>query len=154
NFLENKPNVAGIEPKWLFDIDTLTKSMNYQPVVAGSQPNNNADLQNTDDDVADATFDVKEHENAVHVFANGSDNFNTASPFVNAVSLNFGIDGKSSFVDPFKYLDDLDMPELEDIIYSDDEEDVGTEAKLSNLETNIPVSPIPTTRVHKDHPVN
>nr|GFC58748.1 hypothetical protein [Tanacetum cinerariifolium] len=67
-FLENKPNVAGIEPKWLFDIDTLTKSMNYQLVVAGNQPNNNAD-----DDVADATFDVKEHENAVHVFVSGSD---------------------------------------------------------------------------------
>nr|GFA68546.1 hypothetical protein [Tanacetum cinerariifolium] len=42
NFLENKPNIAGIGPKWLFDIDTLTKSMNYQPVVAGNQPNNNA----------------------------------------------------------------------------------------------------------------
>nr|GEW57480.1 putative ribonuclease H-like domain-containing protein [Tanacetum cinerariifolium] len=45
------------------------------------------------------------------------------------------------------------MPELEDIIYSDDEEDVGAEADFSNLETNISVSPIPTTRVHKDHPV-
>nr|GFD33591.1 hypothetical protein [Tanacetum cinerariifolium] len=26
---------------------------------------------------------------------------------------------------PSKYLDDPDMPELEDIVYSDDEEDVG-----------------------------
>nr|GEZ41411.1 retrovirus-related Pol polyprotein from transposon TNT 1-94 [Tanacetum cinerariifolium]GEZ41737.1 retrovirus-related Pol polyprotein from transposon TNT 1-94 [Tanacetum cinerariifolium] len=34
NFLENKPNVTGIRPKWLFDIDTLTMSMNNQPVVA------------------------------------------------------------------------------------------------------------------------
>nr|GEU39582.1 ribonuclease H-like domain-containing protein [Tanacetum cinerariifolium] len=40
---------------------------------------------------------------------------------------------------------------LEDITYSDDEEDVGTEADFSNLETTITVSPIPTTRVHKDH---
>nr|GFD10521.1 hypothetical protein [Tanacetum cinerariifolium] len=46
------------------------------------------------------------------------------------------------------------MPELEDIFYSDDAEDVGAEAGLSNLETNISVSPIPTTRVHKDHLVN
>nr|GFB11409.1 putative ribonuclease H-like domain-containing protein [Tanacetum cinerariifolium] len=46
-----------------------------------------------------------------------------------------------------------DMPALEDISYSDVEEDVGTEADFSNLETNITVSPIPTTRVHKDHPV-
>nr|GEW56886.1 hypothetical protein [Tanacetum cinerariifolium] len=213
NFLGNKPNVAGIGPKWLFDIDTLTMSMNYQPVVTGNQPNDNAD-----DDVADAAFDVKENENDVHVSANGSNNFtnkkhdekakrddkgeshvdspsgvkdlraefkefsfnntnrvnavsapvnaagpnstnstnnfNTASPSVNAVSPNFGIARKSSFVDPSKHPDDPDMPELEDIIYSDDEEDVGEEADLSNLETNIHVSPILTTRVHKDHPVN
>nr|GFD11638.1 hypothetical protein [Tanacetum cinerariifolium] len=43
-----------------------------------------------------------------------------------------------------------DMPALEDIPYSDDEEDVGAEVDFSNLETNITDSPIPTTRVHKD----
>nr|GEW80093.1 ribonuclease H-like domain-containing protein [Tanacetum cinerariifolium] len=32
NFLENQPNVVGSGPKRLFDIDTLTQSMNYQPV--------------------------------------------------------------------------------------------------------------------------
>nr|GFA55640.1 putative ribonuclease H-like domain-containing protein [Tanacetum cinerariifolium] len=42
---------------------------------------------------------------------------------------------------------------LEDITYSDDEEDVGAEADFTNLETIITVSPIPTTRVHKDHTV-
>ncbi|GJY86260.1 hypothetical protein Tco_0500286 [Tanacetum coccineum] len=41
-FLENKPNVAGSGPEWLFDIDTLTKSMNYKPVFAGNQTNGNA----------------------------------------------------------------------------------------------------------------
>nr|GEW90497.1 hypothetical protein [Tanacetum cinerariifolium] len=85
---------------------------------------------------------------------NNSNCFNTASPSVNVVSPNFGIDLKSSFVDPSKYPDDPDMPELEDIVYSDDEEDVGAEADLSNLETNIPISPIPTTKVHKDNPIN
>nr|GEV77405.1 copia protein [Tanacetum cinerariifolium] len=44
--------------------------------------------------------------------------------------------------------------ELEDIVYSDDEEDVGAEADLSNLDTNISVSRILTNRVHKDHPMN
>nr|GEW82487.1 putative ribonuclease H-like domain-containing protein [Tanacetum cinerariifolium] len=43
------------------------------------------------------------------------------------------------------------MPELEDITYSDDEEDVGAEADFTNLETTITVSPIPLTRIHKDH---
>nr|GEY83131.1 hypothetical protein [Tanacetum cinerariifolium] len=198
NFLENKPNVAGFRPTWLFDIDTLTMSMNYQLVVAGNQPNDNAgikenldagkvgketisaqqyvllplwsigsqDPQNTDDDVVDAAFDVKENENDVYVFANGSDmtdnkkhdenanrydkgkntnrvnavsapvnavgpnltnitnSFNTASPSINVVNPNFGIAGKSSFVDPSKYPNDPDMHELEDIVYSDEEEDM------------------------------
>ncbi|GKA42708.1 ribonuclease H-like domain-containing protein, partial [Tanacetum coccineum] len=42
NFLENKPNVIGTRPNWMFDIDTLTMSMNYQPVFAGNQTNGNA----------------------------------------------------------------------------------------------------------------
>nr|GEV25154.1 putative ribonuclease H-like domain-containing protein [Tanacetum cinerariifolium] len=42
NFLEYKPNVAGARPNWMFDIDTLTMSMNYQPIFAGNQTNGNA----------------------------------------------------------------------------------------------------------------
>ncbi|GJR13502.1 retrovirus-related pol polyprotein from transposon TNT 1-94 [Tanacetum coccineum] len=38
-FLENAPNVKGNGPDWLFDIDSLTISMNYVPVVAGNQTN-------------------------------------------------------------------------------------------------------------------
>nr|GFA66352.1 putative ribonuclease H-like domain-containing protein [Tanacetum cinerariifolium] len=84
---------------------------------------------------------------------NSTNSFNTISPFYIVVSPNIRVDGKSLFVDPFKYPDDPNMPELKDIVYSDDEEDVGVEDDFSNLETNISVSPIPTTRVHKDHPV-
>ncbi|GKB13239.1 hypothetical protein Tco_0847162, partial [Tanacetum coccineum] len=35
------------EPNWLFDIDSLTNSMNYQPVTAGNQTNKNAGPQKT-----------------------------------------------------------------------------------------------------------
>ncbi|GJV91980.1 putative ribonuclease H-like domain-containing protein [Tanacetum coccineum] len=38
-FLENKPIVLGDGPKWLFDIGSLTKSMNYVPVVVGTNSN-------------------------------------------------------------------------------------------------------------------
>nr|GEY23184.1 hypothetical protein [Tanacetum cinerariifolium] len=38
-FLENTPNVKGNGPDWLFDIDSLTISMNYVPVVLGFQTN-------------------------------------------------------------------------------------------------------------------
>nr|GEW42921.1 putative ribonuclease H-like domain-containing protein [Tanacetum cinerariifolium] len=227
NFKIMNKLVKGSGPKWLFDIDTLTQSMNYQPVVAGNQPNHNAgiienldackvrretvsaqqyvllplwstgspDPQNTDADVADAAFNVKKNENEVHVSPSSSDklkkhdekakradkgkshvdlspgvkdlrdefkqfsvnstnrvnaasapvnvvgpnptnstnSFNTVSPFDTAVSPNFRIAGKSSFLDPSNYSNDPDMPTLEDIVYSD----VGAEADLSNLETNI-----------------
>ncbi|GJZ11334.1 putative ribonuclease H-like domain-containing protein [Tanacetum coccineum] len=52
-----------------------------------------------------------------------------------------------------KLLDDPNMPELEDIVYLDDDEDVGAEADMNNLDAFRPVSLIPTTSVHKDHPV-
>nr|GEU78382.1 retrovirus-related Pol polyprotein from transposon TNT 1-94 [Tanacetum cinerariifolium] len=44
-FLEKKRNVVGSGPTWLFDIDTLTKSMNYQPVTAGNQSNPSEGVQ-------------------------------------------------------------------------------------------------------------
>nr|GEX69363.1 copia protein [Tanacetum cinerariifolium] len=44
-------------------------------------------------------------------------------------------------------------PSNADITYSDDEVDVDAESDFTSLETSITVSPIPTTRVHKDHPV-
>ncbi|GJV99870.1 ribonuclease H-like domain-containing protein [Tanacetum coccineum] len=44
-FLENKPNVAGKGPTWLFDLDYLTDSMNYQPVRSENQANKHAGLK-------------------------------------------------------------------------------------------------------------
>nr|GEX06185.1 hypothetical protein [Tanacetum cinerariifolium] len=164
NFLENQPNIAGSGPTWLFDIDSLTHSINYQPVIAGNQPNSSAGIQeNFDAEKAregnvqqyvlfplwstsfkdpqntnnDATFKVKELESAVHV-----------SPSIRILNLVTNLH-MWILLNP----DDPDMPALEDITYSDDEEDVGAEADFSNLETNITVSPIPITRVHKDHPI-
>nr|GEU40836.1 hypothetical protein [Tanacetum cinerariifolium] len=59
------------------NLKTMNKLVN---VVVGNQPNDNAsikenlnaDPQNTDDDIIDASFDVKENENDVHFSANGS----------------------------------------------------------------------------------
>nr|GEU60198.1 hypothetical protein [Tanacetum cinerariifolium] len=83
---------------------------------------------------------------------NSTNNFNVAGPSDNVVSPNIEICAKYSFVDLSQYPNDPNMPALEDIVYSDDEEDVGAEDDFSNLEISIIVSPIPTTRVHKDHP--
>ncbi|GJZ00912.1 putative ribonuclease H-like domain-containing protein [Tanacetum coccineum] len=42
NFLENKPNVAGSGPEWLFDIDSLTKSMK---ITVENQTNGDASIK-------------------------------------------------------------------------------------------------------------
>nr|GEX54796.1 ribonuclease H-like domain-containing protein [Tanacetum cinerariifolium] len=57
----------------------------------------------------------------------------------------------NSHVESFTGYKDL---KLEDITYYDDEDDVGAKAGFNNLEISIIVSPIPTTRVHKDHLVS
>ncbi|GJY15457.1 putative ribonuclease H-like domain-containing protein [Tanacetum coccineum] len=49
-FLENKPMIEGNGPKWLFDIDSLTQSMNYVPVTAGIISNDSADGPNNEND--------------------------------------------------------------------------------------------------------
>ncbi|GJT97089.1 putative ribonuclease H-like domain-containing protein [Tanacetum coccineum] len=41
-FLENKAMIEGNGPKWLFDIDSLTQSMNYVPIAAGTITNESA----------------------------------------------------------------------------------------------------------------
>ncbi|GKE06237.1 putative ribonuclease H-like domain-containing protein [Tanacetum coccineum] len=63
---------------------------------------------------------------------------------------------KVNVVDPkssIELLDDPNILELEDIVYSDDDEDVGAEAYMNNLDAFMPVNPIRTTIIHKDYPV-
>nr|GEW92510.1 putative ribonuclease H-like domain-containing protein [Tanacetum cinerariifolium] len=160
---------AGSRPTWLFDIDTLTKSMNYQLVVVGNQLNSSAGIQehfdagvrNLREEFEEFSFNSTNKVNAASTpvtavelnSTNSTNNFSAAGPSSNAVSSNFEIGGKSLFVDPSQYPDNLAMPALEEITYLDEDENVGAKADFSNLETNITVSPILTTRVHKDHPV-
>ncbi|GJR82549.1 putative ribonuclease H-like domain-containing protein [Tanacetum coccineum] len=165
-FSENTSNIAGSGPNWLFDIDALTNSMNYKPVVAGNQSNGNAGTKACDDAGKDSEVPStkeprinQEKDDSI----NSTNNINTASDGnstnnVNAVSLTVHAFGSEvNVVDPKTSIElpnDPNMPELEDIVYSDDDEDVGIEADMNNLDSFMPVSPIPTTRIHKDHPVD
>ncbi|GKD78523.1 ribonuclease H-like domain-containing protein [Tanacetum coccineum] len=47
-FSESTPNIVGSGPDWLFDIDALTRTMNYQPIVAGTQSNSFAGTKASD----------------------------------------------------------------------------------------------------------
>ncbi|GJZ48028.1 putative ribonuclease H-like domain-containing protein [Tanacetum coccineum] len=61
-FLENKPNVAGSGPEWLFDIDSLTKSMNYEPVTVGNQTNDDAGIETNVNAVQTGQEKASNHE--------------------------------------------------------------------------------------------
>ncbi|GJZ48933.1 retrovirus-related pol polyprotein from transposon TNT 1-94 [Tanacetum coccineum] len=82
-------SLLGSGPDWIFDIDALTRIMNYNPIVA--------DLRSSQDDGSKPSSDDEKKE----------------------------------------------IMEV-----------VGAEADMNNLDTTIQVSPIPTTRIYKDHPLN
>ncbi|GJU58109.1 putative ribonuclease H-like domain-containing protein [Tanacetum coccineum] len=79
----------------------------------------------------------------------------TSTNNVNATSINEVnvVGGKTSIELAF----DLDMLALEDYSIFDfrrDDEDDGVVDDMNNLDITIQVNPIPTTRIHKDHPLN
>nr|GFC31730.1 hypothetical protein [Tanacetum cinerariifolium] len=70
NFMENKPNVAGFGPAWLFDIDSLTQTMNCHPVLAENQTNSHAGFQ----DIEKAGEEVTQTYMLFLVLSDGSTN--------------------------------------------------------------------------------
>ncbi|GJR56634.1 putative ribonuclease H-like domain-containing protein [Tanacetum coccineum] len=167
------------------DTHALTKSINYEPVVARNQSNGSAgtkacagaskarmetvpgknyillpfltqdpSFSSSSKDSPDAGFKPSgEEENMMLKIQRmkivSTNKINTVSPTVNAAGIeNNDVDENTVY----GCVDDPNMPNLEEIVYSDDE-DVGAEADITNLDTHIIVSPIPTTRIHKDHPV-
>ncbi|GJZ41108.1 putative ribonuclease H-like domain-containing protein [Tanacetum coccineum] len=161
-FLENKPNFTRSGPDWLFDIDSLTNSMIYEPVTVGNQTKR---MQSSKDAVGDDASKKTNEEPAnegeldnllvqqKEGYTNSTNRDSTVSPSVSTAG--------QSFTNADDLPTDPRMPDLEDTtdllntgIFSGayDDEDVGAEADLNNLETIMNVSLIPTTRIHKDHP--
>nr|GFA90055.1 hypothetical protein [Tanacetum cinerariifolium] len=80
---------------------------------------------------------------------NSSNGVNAAGSSVSAAGLNFtNSTNDFSAAGP----SNAAMPNLEDLSHNAD--DVGEEADINNMESIISVSPIPTTRIHKDHPTS
>nr|GFC00189.1 retrovirus-related Pol polyprotein from transposon TNT 1-94 [Tanacetum cinerariifolium] len=142
-FSENTPNSIGSGPDWLFDIDALTKTMNYEPVVA--QSNDFIESNSSQDDGFKPFNDGgkkvdevprKENDQEKEDNANNTNKVNTVSSTVNAASTNeVNVISKNISI---KLPDDPNMPELEDIsIFEDSYEDVGAEADINNLESTF-----------------
>ncbi|GJY50897.1 putative ribonuclease H-like domain-containing protein [Tanacetum coccineum] len=190
----------GSGPEWLFDIDSLTKSMNYEPVTAGNQTNGDAGIETNvnagqarqekasdheyillplmlsnsplslssqsidnkdadevpgkgDDDLSERNGQEKEEgasnkEDDQHVqdFRAELDNFLVQQKEGHANNTNI-----VSIVNPSVSVAGQATGIFDDAY--DDKEDVGEEADLNNLETTMNASPIPTTRIYKDHPI-
>ncbi|GJR89899.1 putative ribonuclease H-like domain-containing protein [Tanacetum coccineum] len=203
NFLENKPNVAGNGPEWLFNIDILINTMNYQPVSAGNRTNGNAAESSPKDDagknngVKDPAKEGDMNGPGEATNTNSTNRLNTVSSPVNTVSSLVNTVG-SSFTaeDPGKaraqrnefeslfgqdkddnntyrvftpvnaatpsnadYPIDPLMPDLEDTANLEDtgifgnaydDEDVGAEADINNLETTMSMEPKKVTQALDD----
>ncbi|GJV26749.1 putative ribonuclease H-like domain-containing protein [Tanacetum coccineum] len=159
-FSENTPNIAESRPNCLFGIDALTKSMNYKLGVVGNQSNSNVGTKAYDNAgkmktilgkdyillplwPADPLFSQSLKSSPDAEFKHSGDdekkkddnvkstnNVNVASTNkVNAVGRKLSI----------KLPNDVNMLKLEDIFYSDDDEDVGTEADMNNFDTFMPM---------------
>nr|GEV41952.1 putative ribonuclease H-like domain-containing protein [Tanacetum cinerariifolium] len=162
-FNEHTPNNVGSGPNWRFDIDALTKTINYQPVVAGTQSNGNAEPKSSYDTRFKPSNNVEKKVNEVprqdteckdqeKDSVNNTNKVSAVSSPVNTARNEVNAVGRKSSIELHE---DLNMPELEDIsIFEDSNEDVfSAEANLNNLESTFQVSPIPATRIHKDHPL-
>ncbi|GJT48457.1 putative ribonuclease H-like domain-containing protein [Tanacetum coccineum] len=157
-FSESTPNVVGSGPDWLFDIDALTRTMNYEQIVTGTKSNgfigtkasDNAgqarketkpsphddgskpssdDGKKVDEDLRkDSECKDQEKEDNVNRTnnVNTAGNVNTISSTVNAAGTN-------------------------------EVNDVGEKTSIElpfDPNITIQVSPNPTTRIHKDHPLD
>ena len=171
-FDEGKSNSAGTGPEWLFNIDMLTKTMNYVPVsvldtnpVAGDQSSNSAaedavsknefvlieklKVGSSQDDVVQDSAPVDDE--VVHGEPKDADAVESLMETTSGSSLPDSTASKHSAAD------DSTPPSLTEIYADTDDESLdpsifGAAADITNLESNIPVSPTKSTRIHKAHP--
>ncbi|GJS90355.1 putative ribonuclease H-like domain-containing protein [Tanacetum coccineum] len=170
--------IEGNGPKWLFDIDFLTQSMNYVPVTAGTISNDSAgtseeisqdcimmpiwkDTSYFDSSTKDVDNDKFEDDNSTKDVNATGQHVNTASPDVNTGSLTLNVVG--SLVNTAS-LNEQDSPkdmftmgvshtlEATHIKFFSDEDE--PKVDLGNITNSYTVPTTPNTRIHKDHPID
>nr|GEW22415.1 hypothetical protein [Tanacetum cinerariifolium] len=181
DFLENKAIEKGVGPNWLFDIDSLTNSMNYVPVVVTrtNSTNFSAHLESSTSNAQDTcNVDAPESSGNSNPTATST---NPPTDHMETLAVETPVPTVSSPV-PTACFDDSpqlssdsrliskrvtsqdDTPSLDNIlnltnrfedilrVTTNSDESNGVEADVSNMETTITASPTPTFRIHKDHP--
>ncbi|GKE89338.1 hypothetical protein Tco_1566813, partial [Tanacetum coccineum] len=118
-------------------------------VVAGNQYNGNAeDLGNEGGNPSEEGERINQEKDAS---VNNTNNINTVSPTVNAASIEDNVVDENIV---YGCADDPNIPNLEEIGRFSDVENDDSGADINNLDTYFQVSHVPTTRIHKDHPLN
>ncbi|GJY56353.1 retrovirus-related pol polyprotein from transposon TNT 1-94 [Tanacetum coccineum] len=205
NYKGGRITGKGGGPNWLFDIDALTNSMNYKPVVARNQSNGNActkacanagkakvetvlgknyiilplwtqdpPFSTSTKDSPDAGFKPSREEEMKgaedpgneggipsteesrinqekDASVNSTNNINIVSPIVNAANIEDNVVNENIV---YGCSDDLNIPDLKEIGRFSDVKNDDLGADINNLDTYFQVSPVPTTKIHKDHPLN
>ncbi|GKD83993.1 putative ribonuclease H-like domain-containing protein [Tanacetum coccineum] len=145
-FSEDTPNILGSGPNWLFDIDALTNSMNYKPVVAGNQSNGNNGNSGTNacDDASKTRMETVPGKDYIllPLWTQDLPFFTSSKDSFNAGFKPSGEEEKKDVEDPknedsevtnnavaenivYGYDDDPNIPELEEIgRFSDAEDDI------------------------------
>nr|GEV09008.1 uncharacterized mitochondrial protein AtMg00810-like [Tanacetum cinerariifolium] len=161
-FLENKPMIAGGGPEWLFDLDALSKSMNYAPVSAGTKSNDfigkgasfdagqsSMETGSSQDYILiplwkyNSLFDsssqaLDSHNKDKHGPSQASESDNHKRPDAKSSTKTINIAGP---INTANYPNYPFMPNLKDVgIFDDayDNRDEGVEADYNNLETMEP----------------
>ncbi|GKA96188.1 hypothetical protein Tco_0818283 [Tanacetum coccineum] len=161
-FLEDKLIIVGDGPKWLFDIDVLTKSMNYVPVVTGTNSNDLVDgslfdssLKNASNDEPQPSSDAKKKDDeGVNKESrsddqerpvNSSQDVNTVGPSINSASTNVNTGSlNTNIVSPAVTTAPLEATHVD--FFGDE-----TEIDMSNITTTYLVPSTPNIRIHKDY---
>ncbi|GKB31140.1 putative ribonuclease H-like domain-containing protein [Tanacetum coccineum] len=175
-FIENKPMIEGNGPKWLFDIDSLTQTMNYVPVTAGTSTNESADPSYFDspskemgnDDPKSVVDDKRENENSSYDEKDDKEKskddssikqdntadqpVNIASPGLNTSSIELNtIRSSINTATPEDMVGPSHLFEATHVELFNDEDE--PDVDLGNIPTSYAVPTTPHIRIHKDHPI-
>nr|GEV25145.1 hypothetical protein [Tanacetum cinerariifolium] len=168
NFLENKPNVVGKGPTWLFDLDYLTDSINYQPITTDNkanktagpkEANNSAEANNRDEklngdtglktnkepvDQEDQAF-LEELERLKRQEKEADDADKTLTKMFAQVNNTSSLRNIPSLEDIYEVPNDK-------IFTSESYDDESVVTNFTNLESTLNVYHIPQSRIHSIHP--
>nr|GEX06972.1 hypothetical protein [Tanacetum cinerariifolium] len=171
-FLEKKAIEKGVGPNWLFDIDSLTKSMNYVPAhdalleSSSSKPHDESSSQ-----VPKGSGNPNPTASSSNPPADQMETLTVESPIptisssVPTTCLNDSLEPSSEArLISIRVANQEETPSLDNIlslsnrfedilgVTTSSDETIGVEADVSNMETSISASHTPTLIIHKDHP--